>query len=120
MSSKNRKHNRILSANLISYDCLENDVVVSQGMGKTLNVSRGGILLETHVQIDIKYSMSISIGLDDELVNIKGNAVYSKKSESGKYESGVEFMEVDKKAVRVLNKYIIAFNEQKAKSENSD
>lgn len=120
MSSKNRKHNRILSTNLISYNCLDDDVLVSQGMGRTLNVSRGGILLETHAPIDDQCQISILIGLDDELVNIKGNTKYCRKSESGKYESGVEFREVDEEAEKVLNMYIAAFNEQKAKSENSE
>ena len=43
----NRKHPRFDSGNLLSYVCLDNqNKIVQQGMGKTIDVSEGGILLE--------------------------------------------------------------------------
>jgi hypothetical protein len=49
MTSENkRKHERIQSLNL-SYICLDEDAnIIKQGMGRTLNISESGILLETH------------------------------------------------------------------------
>ena len=118
MTFKNRKHDRHESFKLISYDCLsKNDEIVTQGMGRTLNVSEGGILLETHVAIDTQYLISLAIGIADELVDIKGKVVYCNMGKDGMFESGIEFMQIEKKASRVLNKYIKAFYSEKNKNE---
>ena len=74
---QNRKYSRFSSLNLLSYSCLdENDQVVSQSMGRTLNISKGGLLLETHIPIDPQYQIAITLGLDEELVTINGKVAY--------------------------------------------
>ena len=111
---KQRKHERINSLNLLNFVALDqNGELALQGMGRTLNVSQGGILLETHLSIPDDYLISLSIGLQDEMIDIKGKLVYSRESEDRKYESGIEFFEINEDAMRVLNKYIVAFREQK-------
>ena len=105
-----RKHERINALNLISYSCIDETVqAVTQGMGRTLNVSQNGILLETHVPIDPKYTVALAIGLEDDLINIKGRVVFSMASGEDRFESGIEFSETDEKALDVLKKYIKAF-----------
>ena len=114
MSIKNKRlHSRIDSLNLLSYSCTdETGQVVIQGMGRTLNVSQGGILLETHVQIDLSYIISLTIGFKEELVDINGKVVRSTPGKGDYYESGIKFHDMDKAALQVLKKYIKAFNEQ--------
>ena len=57
-----RKDPRIQSSNLISYvSCDETDQEIMQGMGRTLNVSEGGILLETHVPIDQHHVVTLTM-----------------------------------------------------------
>ena len=108
-----RQHPRVSTINLISYNCIdETDQVVSQGMGRTLNVSSGGILLETHVPIDPKYIVALSIGLKDELININGRVIYSMSGQGEKFEAGIQFLEKDEAALEILKKYIKAFKEQ--------
>ena len=70
MTSENkRKHERIQSLNL-SYICLDEDNnIVKQGMGRTLNISESGILLETHFPIDMIYKLRKEIRAYDELSN---------------------------------------------------
>jgi c-di-GMP-binding flagellar brake protein YcgR len=105
-----RRHDRIGSLNLLNYVCLdENNEEVNQGMGRTLNVSQGGILLETHISIDKRHIISISIGLEDETVDIEGKVVYHRNSKEGKFESGIEFKGINEKSLKILNQYIIAF-----------
>ena len=67
MTLKNkRKHQRFASLNL-SYVCLdENNNVVTQGMGRTLNISESGILLETNFPIELKYLVLLTIGLEED------------------------------------------------------
>jgi len=113
MKEKNRKHDRIDSLNLLNYVCAdENGEEPIQGMGRTLNVSQGGILLETHIPIPPSHSVALTIGLEDELIDIKGKVVYCKANDRNKYESGIDFFEINDSALSLLNRYIIAFREQ--------
>ena len=108
-SKEKRKHARIDSLNL-SYFCLdENNEIIKQGMGRTLNVSESGILLETHYPIDEKYAVKLTLGLEEDLVEITGRPVHSRTNDDGKYEVGIEFLKTDKKALKVLKQFISAF-----------
>lgn len=113
MATKNQRlHSRIDSLNLLSYSCMDDTgQIVIQGMGRTLNVSEGGILLETHVQIDAAYTISLTIGLEEELVEINGQIVRCVSGTDGHYESGIKFHEMDEAALQILKKYIKAFHE---------
>ena len=114
MTKQKRKHDRIDSLNLLNYVCLdEKDEETIQGMGRTLNVSKGGILLETHIALDQCSAISLAIGLEDELIDIIGKIVYCRKGKDKKYESGIEFSEINEAELKILNKYIIAFRKQK-------
>ena len=110
MTSHQRRHERVDSLNLLSYFC-EDDTheVVAQGMGRTLNVSEGGILLETHVQLDARYAVFLSIGFQEEVTNVRGKIVYSKKGDSDRWQSGIEFVSPDAHNQRIIKKYIEAF-----------
>jgi PilZ domain len=106
---------RIQALNLISYSCTdETEKIVSQGMGRTLNISEEGILLETYVSIDPKYSIALSIGLGDELINIRGQIIFSQPGKNDKFDSGIQFLETDESTIEILRKYIKAFAESKA------
>lgn len=111
--NERRHHPRINALNLISYSCIdETERVVAQGMGRTLNVSEDGILLETHVSIDPKYTIELAIGLEDEMINIKGSIIYSTSGKDDKFEAGIEFAETDDATINIFKKYIKIFSEQ--------
>jgi len=111
--NEKRHHPRINALNLISYSCIDTtDSVVAQGMGRTLNVSEDGILLETHVSIDPKYNIELAIGLEDELINIKGSIIFSTPGKHEKFEAGIEFVGTDDATSKILKKYIKVFSEQ--------
>lgn len=106
-----RKHFRIDSMHLLNYLYFgENDDEATQGMGRTLNVSESGILLETHTPIEKNTVVSLTIGFEEDVVDIKGRVVYKKKNQKGLYESGIEFFDVDHDAQNVLKQYITLFN----------
>jgi len=85
---------------------------VAQGMGRTLNISEGGILLETHIPIDPKNTIALAIGLEDELIDIKGKVVFSMAGIDEKFEAGIEFLEMPDSTLDILKKFIKAFSEQ--------
>jgi c-di-GMP-binding flagellar brake protein YcgR len=115
-TKEKRKHARIESLNL-SYVCLdENNQIIKQGMGRSLNVSESGILLETHFPIDDQHIVTLTIGLEEDLVDIKGRPVHTRKNDAGKYEVGIEFLKSDEKTRKSLKKFI---DSSQKKSKNA-
>jgi len=109
-----RKHPRIDSLNL-SYVCLdENNQIIKQGMGRSLNVSESGILLETHFPIDDQHIITLTLGLEEDLIDVKGRPVHTRINDAGKYEVGVEFLKFDAKTRKALKKFIDTY-QQKSK-----
>ncbi|SCY41009.1 PilZ domain-containing protein [Desulfoluna spongiiphila] len=105
-----RKHARFNSTNLLSYACVNaENTVVQQGMGKTLDVSEGGILLETHVPIDPSHRVQLDIGFRDDVVEMTGDVAYTRTGETGRSESGIRFGEHSEKDHEVLLKFIEGF-----------
>ena len=107
MTSENkRKHQRIASLNL-SYLCLDEDNnIVKQGMGRTLNLSESGILLETHFPIKLEYLVLLTIALKEDLLEIKGKPIHVQSKETGEFEVGIEFLEPDPDSIRLLESFI--------------
>ncbi|OQX22873.1 MAG: hypothetical protein BWK80_28930 [Desulfobacteraceae bacterium IS3] len=118
--TEKRKHRRFDSLNL-SYLCVdEKGDIIYQGMGRTLNVSESGILLETVFGgINRENIVELTIALEDDLVDIKGTVVRCKAGESETSEAGIEFLEMDLEALRILKKFINLFEKQK-EDENKE
>jgi len=117
MTSENkRKHERIQSLNL-SYICLDEDKnIVKQGMGRTLNLSESGILLETHFPVELNHTIQLTISLEENLLDIKGKPVHVRSIDGGKYQIGIQFLDLDANATNVLQKFI-SDGETKKKSK---
>ena len=112
-TKEKRRHYRINSQNLLNYACYDDqDNLVKQGMGRTLNVSEVGIRLETHVELETGNRIEVTIGLEEELVTVEGKILYNKPGLEGKFEAGIQFFNVDQKAGEVLQRYIQAFRER--------
>ena len=113
MTEDQRRALRIDSLNLLYvgiYD--DDDKIVKHAMGRTLNVSESGILLEMHFPIEANPLVLLSIALEEDLIQIKGEVVYSKPGQEEKYEIGIKFLEIDDDAQKILNKYIEIFRAQ--------
>ena len=107
MTSENkRKHERIQSLNL-SYICIDEDEnIVKQGMGRTLNLSETGILLETHFPIELNHVLQLTISLEEDLLDIKGKPVHVRPRDQGKYEIGIQFVELDPSTSQIIKKFV--------------
>jgi hypothetical protein len=121
MTSENkRKHERIQSLNL-SYICLdENENIVKQGMGRTLNISESGILLETHFPIEPNHVVQLTISLEEDLLDIKGKPVHVRPRDPGKYEIGIQFVELDPSAYQIIKKFVNQGGVPKISSASED
>ena len=117
MIKERRSKSRFDSKNLLSYVWFDkNNHKSGQGMGRTLNISENGIMLETHVPIDPDGSMSLTIGLEEELMDIDGKITFSNIKETGKYETGVHFNKPDEEKRQFLRHYITLFRKQEFKT----
>lgn len=110
VNKENRRYPRIESLNLIAYECMDmNGNMISQGMGRTLNVSEAGMLMETYHPLESEEIVLVDVGIKDELINIRGRIVHKSLNKIGRNESGIEFIDIDNRSVEILRKYIEAF-----------
>jgi hypothetical protein len=105
-----RKTVRHDTLHLLDYTVFDLDnQAVDEGMGRTLNVSKEGILLETVPSIKTGYTVEINVGFEENMANIKGKVVHSEKAENDRFLAGIEFFDVDDKSAKVLDTYLKLF-----------
>lgn len=110
-SLEHRKNIRVDTANLLAYTCRNDEnELMGQGMGRTLNVSESGILLETHAPMETRNTISLSIGFKGRLVDISGKILWCRPDEKGMFLSGIEFTGDDGSVTRFLQKYVEKVN----------
>lgn len=116
MTSENRKHQRMASLNLLHVEVYKDDDLIKQGVGRTLNISESGILLEIHFPIDTdNVVFQLTIGLKEDLLEIKGKSVRYIQAGGGKYQIGILFDEItDATISEILKRYIEAFTAKKS------
>ena len=105
-----RKHPRVEINNLIFYICInDSGNKTKEGRGKAINISRGGILIETNDSFEWQDTLQLAIEIEDELVSIKGKVIYCNADDLGKFRIGIQFLETNEKilsfVINLLNIY---------------
>lgn len=107
MEEDRRRHARTESHNLVSYACRdEKGHGAGEGMGRGLNVSEGGILLQADAVLLPSWTVLLSFALQDEVLDLKGRIAYSRKRPDGGYEAGIQFLPCDQKKIRLLRQFL--------------
>ena len=113
--NEKRKHSRVDSIYLLNYvNRGENDKEFMQGMGRTINVSESGIMLETHVPFSENDTIDVVVGLKEDMVTIRGKVIFTRATETARYQSGIQFLAIEDASVDTLRRYIDAFNAHSA------
>jgi hypothetical protein len=115
MISEKRKHIRVNALNLSHVAVDDREEAVKQAIGRTLNVSETGILLETHFPIESDQNVELTLGFEEDLVNLKGKVIHLLNGETGKFEMGIQFTDIDEEAILVIKDFITRFRELKNK-----
>lgn len=111
---KRRKHSRVKTQNLISYFSFDkNHKLISHGLGVALDISKGGILLETPVSIKSSSLVLTATDKMKKIIEANGRLIYSKKASSGTYLCGIEFIGNDERVKDFITKLIKEYNVQR-------
>lgn len=109
-----RKDQRITTQNLISHFSFdETGKLVSQGLGKVLDISKGGMLLETPYHIESNLLSLMAVDLEDNLFEIKGSLMHSRRSPTGMYLSRIAFVGSDEQVANFVIKLVKEYNYRK-------
>jgi len=114
--SDQRQHTRVQTCNLISYVCCDDaGRTLKQGMGRALDISQNGLLLECGCPIESERISLMSADPDDRLVEIEGRVAYSRRGPNGNYRVGVRFSGRPDENVRFAASLIKTFHYRRRK-----
>ena len=106
-----RRFPRVNTDNPITYALInEKGSNIGQGIGRAINVSQSGILLETYEYIGSKYLFLVSTDIEDKLVEIVGKVVFSREISKSVFNSGVHFMGEHEDNVKFRRELIRVFH----------
>jgi PilZ domain len=93
-----RKHPRVETDNRVSYVRMDdNGNRIKEGVGRAVNISQGGILIETHHAFEWDNILLLGIDIENKLNRVRGRVVYCNSTDSGVFRTGIEFLEVNEK-----------------------
>ncbi|MEN8141483.1 MAG: PilZ domain-containing protein [Thermodesulfobacteriota bacterium] len=101
-----RRHRRTDSLNLSYFQVDENNEVIDQGMGRTLNISQSGILLETASELDKGQTLDMEMALHDQLISAIGVVIHVQSPNTDVHQVGVEFTTISDKDMETLKEFI--------------
>jgi hypothetical protein len=108
-----RKFIRYDALHLLDYLVLDEEGKAGDySMGRTIDVSIDGIKLETIYPFKAGTRLLITVGLEDDLINLEGQVTHSAPRD-GRFLSGVNFLKITKDGRRILGKYVEAFRQRK-------
>jgi len=109
-----RKYPRVNTTNLISHVTIdETGRWIFQGMSRALDISRGGILLETAQPITPGCLSMMTVDMDNNLIEIKGELIHCSKSGPSTYHSGIKFISTDELITKFVTQMIKVYNHRK-------
>ena len=102
-----RKYPRVNIYILASFDCYDEDgELFDQKLGVILDISLGGMLIETDDIVKANYVEIVFINYEHKLMSIVGSIVHSKKSENGKAKTGICFHGADSENIKIATNLI--------------
>ncbi|MEA3465155.1 MAG: PilZ domain-containing protein [Thermodesulfobacteriota bacterium] len=84
-----------------------------EDMGRTLDASERGLLIETHIPLPIGQRLNLSVGFGDNIVELGGEVVHSVDDGNGMSNSGIEFDLLYADQSAKLNTFLQAFAKAK-------
>ena len=105
MGDEKRSNPRIVSVNLVSCKP-QDDFPGGERLGRTRNISIGGILLEVSQFYPLSSVIELQIALGEKILKPVGRVVRLQELENNLVEMGVKFTEISESDRDALKKYI--------------
>jgi c-di-GMP-binding flagellar brake protein YcgR len=105
--SKSR-HKRLETLNLVSLSHKdEKGEVDLELVGRTLDLSEGGILLEIHQPLPSENrAVEVTLGIKEEVIQTTGEVVHQRELESGSIGLGIAFREISDEDAAVITRFL--------------
>jgi hypothetical protein len=78
--------------------------LADEAIGKTINISEGGMLLEMVKPLPLLSKVALSVGLGDTVLHLKGEVVHLRKNDQGHIETGIEFEGITNEERKMMRK----------------
>jgi hypothetical protein len=94
---------RIRSLNLTMYvpkKDKQQDYIIS--IARTLDVSQGGVKIETHRKLDRGTELELDIAIEDRIISAKGEVLRSEELEEDVFATGIRFTDISEEDRRFL------------------
>lgn len=104
-----RETERRYALNFLDYEIISKaGEILGRGLARTLNVSETGLRLETGQFFEPGQQLRITLGLDNDLIQVNGRVVNSQPETDDLCSSGVMFIEFDEADRRTYQKHFAA------------
>ena len=108
-----RKYPRISISRGVDYICLDDKLQkIEEGKGKVLhilNISQGGVLMETPKVINSKNILIVTLDLEDNRIKIGGEVIHSRELDPNGALTGIRFVKPYTKQREIIAKFIRAY-----------
>lgn len=112
--SEKRRHKRVQIHNLVSYVCFdEDDKPLIELMGVAIDISQGGVLLESIHQAEPGKTLLISTDDRNHIIEAKGKIVHCRRTSGGRFLIGVSFSGSQKEIILFVEGMIRAYYYQR-------
>jgi hypothetical protein len=112
--NEKRKFPRVKINNLLSYICIdENNWEADHGVGRALDISQAGLLLESRAPIESEKILLTTVTEQNELLDIKGRVAYCREVEPKIFTTGVQFLENKERIREIVVNMIKIYNLEK-------
>jgi len=118
MDLERRSHPRIDALELVSYENYETTKTeLMMGMGKTLDISLGGICLESRHALPLGSNLKLSIALKDDLITVEGKIMSLTLTEELNVKIHIQFEPIDEETERILSSFLDEIQENDSEKE---
>jgi len=113
--TEKRRHSRINTSNMVEYALFnEQRKKIDQGIGRTLNLSQSGALLETEKPLEGSFILLMTLDLEGKKMQVKGRVANTRKSNKpGYYLTGVEFIGSKEEQINAIVAFVKAYHWRK-------
>jgi len=113
MKMERRKHPRIETLELVSFENYETTKTeLMMGMGKTLDISLGGLCLESRHALPLGSTLKLSVALGEEILEAEGRIVSLTLTEHLTVKVHIQFTSLDEEEREKLERFIKAREQQ--------